>query len=132
MPCTDPGAHEESSRLQDEKINTLTRMLCGLLKQFDNPTELMEGPVMPSINLVPGLHEWWAVHKATDAVREAESKARRGLRLAMRLTAEAIRAKGISLTVVEGHGLDPADVQDYLDVVAIQIADRLELEARGG
>ncbi len=132
MPCTDPGAHEESSRLQDEKIDTLTRMLCGLLKQFDNPTELKEGPVMPSINLVPGLHEWWALHKATDAAREANSKARRGLRLAKRLTAAAIRAHGIELTAVEGHDLDPADVQDWLDMVAVQIADRLELEARGG
>ncbi len=29
MPCTDPGAHEESSRLQDEKINTLTHNFLG-------------------------------------------------------------------------------------------------------
>ena len=132
MPCTDPGAHEESSRLQDEKINTLTRMLCGLLKQFDNPTELKEGPVMPSINLVPGLHEWWADHKATDAIREQESKARRGVRVAKRLTAEALRAGGIELSAVVGHGLTHAEVQEYMDAVAIQVADRLEMEARGG
>ena len=130
MPCTDPGAHEESSRLQDEKINTLTRMLCGLLKQFDNPTELKEGPVMPSINLVPGLHEWWAAHKATDVVREQESKDRRGVRLAKRMTAQALRDGFFKLHVSKGE--DPPEVQDYLDMVATQIADRLELEARGG
>ena len=132
MPCSDHGVRDEFDQGQVEKIDNLTRMLCGLLKQFDNPTELKEGPVMPSINLVPGLHEWWADHKATDALREQESVSRRGIRLAQRLTAEAIRAKGIELKSVEGHGLSPAEVQAYLDVVATQIADRLELEARGG
>ena len=103
----------------------MTRMLSGLCEQFDNPTELKDGPVMPSINLVPGLHEWWAAHKATKAVREAEAKDRREVRLAKRLTAEALRSGGLVLK--EG-----TEDQHFIRAVAIQIADRLELEARGG
>ena len=109
----------------ETRERNMTRMLSGLCEQFDNPTELKDGPVMPSINLVPGLHEWWAAHKATKAVREAEAKDRREVRLAKRLTAEALRSGGLVLK--EG-----TEDQHFIRAVAIQIADRLELEARGG
>ena len=53
------------------------------------------------------------------------------LRLSKRLTAAAIRARGITLEYVGPlpEGVTPSDIQKYLDEAALRIADKLEKEA---
>ena len=76
MPCESPGANALVSQAKTAKINHLTQMLCGLCEQIDRPLELKDGPVMPSIDIVPNLQAWWTQHKLDDEERLTEQRAR--------------------------------------------------------
>lgn len=67
MPCYDPLAERDSAEERIQKIQELTRMLCGLCTEITGRGH--------SLRSIPGLPEWWAEHQEEDRIRiEKENK----------------------------------------------------------
>lgn len=70
MPCYDDrNSPEVIYRESSEKINKLTRMLCGLCRR--TPNEMIKS--------IPGLWAWWVDHQAMDRRREEREKKQKEL-----------------------------------------------------
>lgn len=62
MPCYDVrNSYDFGKQEAKHEIDNLTRMLCGLCREIDNPHY---------INEVPGLREWWREHQKWDKKRK--------------------------------------------------------------
>lgn len=104
MPCrdydaTDYGFLEDLNKRQ-RKIDSLTRMLCGVLTQLEE-LNFDDEKGQSIITEVKGLYKWWETHKELDARRrkqeqvanEEKKKKRRNIRSAVKkLTAVELDA----------------------------------------
>lgn len=85
MPCNDGVGPEYvdsyQRRIDQRRIDKLTRMLCSVCKEIDDLFDAEEGKTF--IKGIKGLSEWWEEHKQIDAQRletEREQKRLRKLR----------------------------------------------------
>ena len=92
MPCSDGGYYNDPS--DRDKINQLTRMLCGVM------TTLPTAARATVYRTVPDLSEWWHKHQEQDKKRIAQEKAeaqrkKKALSAYNKLTTEERKLLGI-------------------------------------
>ena len=63
MPCYDPDAGSAYRAELKKKVNDLTRWLCGLLTQLEDPNAT-------EIKMEEDMAIWWLEHKAWDKARK--------------------------------------------------------------
>ncbi len=85
MPCRDYGREDDDRREAQERLDKVTRMLCGLLGSMEAVGDIQGF----GIYIEPELMDWWMEHKRQDAERQkmaAREAARQRERVMLRIT----------------------------------------------
>lgn len=77
MPCSDSDRYPTDAQRMKEKVDKLTRMLCGVMKEVERCAKVRLAVRMK--NLDGELLDWWEEHKSVDAERIEREEAQRRL-----------------------------------------------------